>query len=670
MPPKKLDGFTYTQQMYDPAEVFQRLQMQSQPMQPQEEEQKQEKKRSFLMSLLPMATGTLGAVGGGLVGSVLPGAGTAIGAAGGGAAGGAVGEWLAQQLSGEAKDGIDKGNLLEEGAWGALPGVGKGLKYARGAAKAGKAINTADDVADVSKAAGAGGLKDKIGKFLFRQADDTALRATQMSGKKEALKGFEKRFGEDFGTYIRKNNLIGKTGKDVESGLIKNLSDDYGKLVGNIDRPITSSDVLAQNQKQLQKLLDSSSTDKKKLGQQVFDELSQIFSKGDSIDPADFNRIKGEYQTLSRNAYKLGADPARTGVNKEVASILKKTLQGVSGSDDLARTGTELDKAFKASDLLASAAQNGRGTLSLGLTDLLAGGVGAGVGNVPGAIAAVGAKKAYNSPKVQSYLASKLGQAGERVLSGGAKKATQETGKATAKSLAREQVPTRALQSLVALNSAGGGAQPGQDGMQYGADGAGAQQQPQDIQSLMAAAQPVSQSPYSRENMMADVQRDPKNAKEYMALYEMLNPEPEALSLSDGAIGRITDAQKALGGLDELEQIINNDFAGGAVQGRLRSINPFDETFQTQQASINRVKQIVGKALEGGVLRKEDEEKYAKILPTMNDRPEVARSKIMQLRNMIAEDMQRYTSTQSAYGKGAGQSYDLQSILGAGGATY
>ncbi|HEX6038864.1 hypothetical protein, partial [Longimicrobium sp.] len=47
-----------------------------------------------------------------------------------------------------------------------------------------------------------------------------------------------------------------------------------------------------------------------------------------------------------------------------------------------------------------------------------------------------------------------------------------------------------------------------------------------------------------------------------------------------------------------------------------------------KQATIDRVKQVIGKALEEGVLRKEDEEKYKKILPTIGDPPDVAKAKM------------------------------------------
>ena len=47
-----------------------------------------------------------------------------------------------------------------------------------------------------------------------------------------------------------------------------------------------------------------------------------------------------------------------------------------------------------------------------------------------------------------------------------------------------------------------------------------------------------------------------------------------------------------------------------------------------KQALIDRVKQVIGKTLEGGVLRKEDELKYEKILPTVRDTGEIVTSKL------------------------------------------
>jgi hypothetical protein len=664
-------------------------------------------KRSGIVSWLPAIGGTVGSIGGGILGGVggffggagigaVPGA--AVGAGAGGAAGGALGEWLAQKLSGESKDGYDMGNIFQEGAingvLGAVP-LGKVGQIGKGVIKgAGERalVRGGEEVAGqvakkgAEEAAGkvaSGGIKNWIGGKLLGQADDTALRAVQLSGKKEALKGFEKRFGEDLGTYIRNNNLIGATGKDVESGLIKNLNKEYGDIVSKIKTPITSSDVLAQNMSKgssLSKLLKSGSTENKQLADDVFKELDAIFKDAGEkgLSASRVAELKSEYQTLAKNAYKLGSN-SKASVNEKVAEYLKKTLQGVSGSDDLARVGKELDKAYKASDLLASAAQNGRGTLSFGLTDAMIAAPGAVVGGVPGMVAAVAGKKAFNSPRVQSFISNKLASAGERLVAGGGEKVAEGAGKAifdtTAKGMLKQQVPGRAIQGLGIMSA---NAQPSGDGgaamnpnspfnpssPNYNPNlvDPTAVGDPNDLGSIMG----VEESPYSLQAMQADVMRDPKNADEYMKIYEIMNPQGSELTLSDSAISRTTDAQKALGGLDELDSILADGYAGGKVSGNLRKLNPFDSKFQTQQASIDRIRQIVGKALEGGVLRKEDEDKYKKILPTMQDQPDVYRAKVAQLRSMIQADMQSYLQLQQGYGKGAGQAggADIQQLLG------
>jgi len=78
------------------------------------------------------------------------------------------------------------------------------------------------------------------------------------------------------------------------------------------------------------------------------------------------------------------------------------------------------------------------------------------------------------------------------------------------------------------------------------------------------------------------------------------------------------------------------------------------------QADIDRVKQTVGKALEGGVLRKEDEDKYKKILATITDTPETALYKIDAIISSINQDIANYKSLQQASGRVANVNTSLQ----------
>jgi hypothetical protein len=70
-------------------------------------------------------------------------------------------------------------------------------------------------------------------------------------------------------------------------------------------------------------------------------------------------------------------------------------------------------------------------------------------------------------------------------------------------------------------------------------------------------------------------------------------------------------------------------------------------------------RQIIGKGLEGGVLRKEDEEKYKNILPTMTDTPDVAQSKLEQLDQLLTRDLGTYRETL----KGAGRQLPDSNIV-------
>lgn len=83
--------------------------------------------RGALLNFLPTVAGGAGAAVGTLAGP--------LGTIAGGSVGSGLGEYLRQKLSGEEQDGIDMGNIVQEGAFGALPGVMKGLKGLKAGAK-------------------------------------------------------------------------------------------------------------------------------------------------------------------------------------------------------------------------------------------------------------------------------------------------------------------------------------------------------------------------------------------------------------------------------------------------------------------------------------------------------------------------------------------------------
>lgn len=120
--------------------------------------------------------------------------------------------------------------------------------------------------------------------------------------------------------------------------------------------------------------------------------------------------------------------------------------------------------------------------------------------------------------------------------------------------------------------------------------------------------------------------------------------------LSDVAIKDIQQSQSALANLGALKDIVQKNLQYvGPVSGLAR-FNPYSNARQVQ-AEIDRVRQQVGKTLEGGVLRKEDEEKYKKILTTLADTPETAIYKIDSLIGSLERDIEIYKTLQQETGR-------------------
>ena len=109
-----------------------------------------------------------------------------------------------------------------------------------------------------------------------------------------------------------------------------------------------------------------------------------------------------------------------------------------------------------------------------------------------------------------------------------------------------------------------------------------------------------------------------------------------------GDANRIADLDTSMDDLATLRGEIGGTGAtgvrakiGAALPDVVTEMTGLGAEAKSKQATIDRVKQVVGKALEEGVLRKEDEAKYAKILPTISDPPQVVQAKLDGLEKAI-----------------------------------
>lgn len=112
-------------------------------------------------------------------------------------------------------------------------------------------------------------------------------------------------------------------------------------------------------------------------------------------------------------------------------------------------------------------------------------------------------------------------------------------------------------------------------------------------------------------------------------------------NLTSGEMKNLSNSRAAVASLVDLRKVLQeNEQYIGPVAG-LQAMLPYSDA-KKAKAKIDLVRQRVGKSLEEGVLRKEDEEKYKHILATLTDTPELAISKIDGLISTMESDMKIY----------------------------
>ena len=121
------------------------------------------------------------------------------------------------------------------------------------------------------------------------------------------------------------------------------------------------------------------------------------------------------------------------------------------------------------------------------------------------------------------------------------------------------------------------------------------------------------------------------------------NVREQGRNVSSGDANRLSDYETSLQDLTTLTKEIGASagstgtgaYIGANLPNAVTQLTGWGTEAKQKQAVIDRVKQVIGKALEGGVLRKEDEAKYEKILPTIGDVPAVVTSKLQGLAKAI-----------------------------------
>lgn len=514
-PYKRLEGYQYTDVRRDPRVYFQALQQQqkqidefnklrSQPV-------KQRGKGGFLSSIISELGGAGGAAGGAAlgasIGSVVPVLGTAvgglIGAGIGGFAGGTGGR-LAENKIRDNRWGV--GDALKEGTLsGALSVVGGGASALKGA-KAVKALKGASAL---------GGNVDEVGKIAKA---GNSLRAGIVNPKVAASP-----FGatKEAGVVNTLNNL----------GLKGSAKNQYQKLPGvmtklnsQIDTALTSN----TNTSSLSKLTGSIKKTSKDLPQ---------FINGDPTYTKSLVNELGDLNTKFTS-------------NKVTAAQLQKAKTELSG-----KMGNIFTKVAKGADLNPKEAS--RLAIWKGLDDHIV--------KVAPEVKALTSQQAKLYEAAPGLLASSKKTMGIPLLgvkSGGAERIAQGGQDLVGRGLQR-MGGVRPIAGAKGMINSIPGAAPVMKQAKFQAPGnlvealtsPGMSQEDQMIQEAQSMdpnmipkaedyasqvstyedAAPEAQNPYPQEALMADIQRDPKNADDYMKLYSMFAKQneikaPKALS--------------------------------------------------------------------------------------------------------------------------------------------
>lgn len=580
----------------------------------------------FGVHVVPLATGTIGAIGGGLV------AGPA-GAVAGGALGSSLGEALRQKY--DTTEGYQPGKIIEEGVYGGLGELGGQVVGRVG----GKVLSRfAKPIAEGTEEI-AGQTARKFASGFLKETPSQWLKAAEAGiDPNELLLKWVPKLGTNLDELLGKGGgrAFGHSGT-IQEGIraaeetIQGISKQAGRTV-----KLSGDDLIAglfAEKKIMQRQLGSSA--RVEAIDKIITEAQRLYKNGITVNHA-LDILREANQKFGASILDDTADAVATAAQKLQANTIRKQLRTMFPA--MAEALDTQQELITLRELLkGTVAKNATGGFKLGRLDLTR------PGTIFDAIASSGpmmkgtaklAKAAatdYSKVNMGVQAAKKfMSQAGSRILS---------------PFNAPETSPQATDFSSPDLALGGGADTSGVDtGMNFN-------ENPQQVQEGGIPSQEQFKQAYWNAVMAGDS----KAASMIKDAADYLHSEGVGVTLSDTAIQSITDLEGGIRGIDSIISMVSQPGSQtGPISGQAARL-PWATNAKTVQAEINRVKQKVGKALEGGVLRKEDEEKYKQILPTITDTEEVAMNKLMRLKQELTADLTNYVNLQTSHGKGAGQ---------------
>jgi len=575
--------------------------------------------------------GALGGAGAGAaIGSIVPGLGTVIGGLIGGIAGGALGsgggEFAENVITGEEDKFKNVGQeALLGGVFSAPP-----VRLARGLAAAGKTATTAGKAAGVGgkeafEKAFIGSGKSSRGGLIQNMANKTYAQAFNLprrfTGKLKPEETAQKLIKYGIGGGLDNIEQTSQKALSTLGGILDNSVTGIGGdvRVGDVTGVFKNLEKFNIPKGEIQALRNSVTdigTTGRNLGYEnptsMLDKIRELEKRGyDLVKAGESNLVKNPNNVALGDAYLQAAQELEDNLYSAITSrgtikalqteANQKALNGIAkglGDEFMAvkdpkELRTLMSPFVKAKQLTALTRDEAQAAGTQGMGNMANRGVGGGVGGLAGLTvggpvgAALGAGAGFLAAPlvrgaqeaVQAPISTAVGRGlGKLAGAGSSTPASGVTGALRPTSQVvgaanKQYVRPSATYSAFGQNSQGTnlGSQPTLDEALLQQGSQFTQPDPSSFGSM--SSQPVQQpqetSPYARENLLYDIQRDPANADQYIAYYQQLQ-EVFAPAIDEGSqlnatqAGRATSAQNALADIPMIQEAIAAGRIGGA----------------------------------------------------------------------------------------------------------
>lgn len=564
-----------------------------------EQEKKKKGKSNFLTSLIPSGGGIAGAAGGAALGSaILPGAGTIVGALLGGTLGGGAGKVAENAVEGQKDLGQGVGQeALLNGVLGAGP-----LRLVKGGIDVARGVKAGAGLADAVTQAGTKAVASQGATGALRSA--AANKGAQMEARAGGFGVGEKLAGQQpLGFYdsakvssvLKSEGIKGGTPesrlKQVEDALsTRGKQIDVHLTANNASLSATEKKTIADKfLKSVEQQPGVDDLTRKKAGEMANNFLNQT---------SDLKSLVKFRRGLDSQVINFTRNPDTALASKQLAAkTLRDTLSTETGK--MAPGIKGLNKSY--SDLI-----DAKGYLTGGskaVSDMSQNAGGGLIGRAASGDTAQGLKSkgglalqklapSAPNPYGVGSVSSRIAPVG---LLSGASQSQDMTGQAA-------MPPPPTMESM-----------PQQDTQQ------GAQQ-----------------TPYSQENLLYDMQRDPQNADKYLSYYQSLDKVFGGSKLNSTQLQQANNATSGLQSLQTISDTLqqNPDAAklsalpGGSITSSITGTGSY-------QAAINNAADVIGRLRSGGAINGDEEKRFMSLLPQAFDSPETIQYKLSSLSSLF-----------------------------------